>query len=44
MSNPFFSNHGPFKIFDILQTLNLKFDETYSNSNVNEGILLIKVK
>jgi UDP-3-O-[3-hydroxymyristoyl] glucosamine N-acyltransferase len=36
MSNPFFNNHGPFKISDILQTLNLKSDKTYSNLNVND--------
>jgi UDP-3-O-[3-hydroxymyristoyl] glucosamine N-acyltransferase len=36
MPNPFFNNHGPFKISDILQTLNLKSDETYSNANVND--------
>ena len=36
MSNPFFSNHGPFKIDDILQTLNLKSNEMSVNENVND--------
>ena len=36
MPNPFFKNHGPLKICDILQTLNLKSDEKYSNVNVND--------
>jgi UDP-3-O-[3-hydroxymyristoyl] glucosamine N-acyltransferase len=36
MSNPFFSNHGPFKIADILQTLKLKSEEMYVNQIVND--------
>ena len=36
MSNPFFRNHGPFKIDDILQTLNLKSDVMSLNENVND--------
>ncbi len=36
MSNPFFSNHGPFKIYDILKILNLESDEMSFNENVND--------
>ena len=36
MSNPFFSNHGPFKITDILQTLKLKSEEMYVNQIIND--------
>ena len=36
MSNQFFSNHGPFKIVDILQTLKLKSDEMSVNEIVND--------
>jgi len=36
MSNPFFSNHGPFKIADILQTLKVKSEEKYVNQIVND--------
>ena len=36
MSNPFFNNHGPFKIADILQSLNLKSDEMYLSEIVND--------
>ena len=36
MSNPFFINHGPFKIYDVFQALNLKFDKTFLNKNVND--------
>ena len=36
MFNPFFSNHGPFKIVDILQTLNLNSDEICVNENIND--------
>ena len=36
MSNPFFNNHGPFKINDIFQTLNLKSDVMSLNENVND--------
>ena len=36
MSNPFFNNHGPLKIDDILQSLNLKSDEMSLNENVND--------
>ena len=36
MSNSFFSNHGPFKIADILQTLNLKSEEMYVNQIVKD--------
>ena len=36
MSNPFFSNHGPFKIADILQTLKIKSEEKYVNQIVND--------
>ena len=36
MSNPFFSNQGPFKIADILKTLNLKSEEMYLNNIVND--------
>jgi UDP-3-O-[3-hydroxymyristoyl] glucosamine N-acyltransferase len=38
MSNPFFKNHGPFKIFDILNTLNIK----QGNIIENQEILNIK--
>jgi UDP-3-O-[3-hydroxymyristoyl] glucosamine N-acyltransferase len=36
MINPFFSNHGPFKITDILQTLNLNSDEINKDEDVND--------
>ena len=36
MLNPFFINHGPFKIVDILQTLNLNSDEMFVNEIVND--------
>ena len=36
MSNPFFSNCGPFKIGEILQSLNLKSEEIYKNEIVND--------
>ena len=36
MSNPFFSNHGPFKIRDLLQNLKLEYDEIDVNENVND--------
>ena len=36
MPNPFFSNHGPFKIYDILKILNLESDEMSFNENVND--------
>ena len=36
MFNPFFSNHGPFKITDILQTLNLNSDEINKDEDVND--------
>jgi UDP-3-O-[3-hydroxymyristoyl] glucosamine N-acyltransferase len=36
MSNPFFSNHGPFKINDIFQALKLEYDEIDKNENVND--------
>ena len=36
MLNPFFNNQGPFKIADILQTLNLKLDKIHLNENVND--------
>ena len=36
MSNPFFNNHGPFKVDDILQTLNVECDEIDVNENVND--------
>ena len=36
MSNPFFSNCGPFKIGEIFQSLNLKSEEMYKNEIVND--------
>ena len=36
MSNPFFSNHGPFKVSDILQTLKVECDGIDVNENVND--------
>ena len=36
MTNQFFINHGPFKVADILQILNINPDETYVNENVND--------
>jgi UDP-3-O-[3-hydroxymyristoyl] glucosamine N-acyltransferase len=36
MSNPFFNNHGPFEIDDILQSLNLKSNEMSSNEKIND--------
>ena len=36
MSNPFFSNCGPFKISEILQTLNLKSEEVNKNEIIND--------
>jgi UDP-3-O-[3-hydroxymyristoyl] glucosamine N-acyltransferase len=36
MPNPFFNNHGPFKINDIFQILNLKSDVMSLNENVND--------
>ena len=35
MPNPFFSNHGPFQIGDILQELNIKSEEKYVSEIVN---------
>ena len=36
MVNPFFKNHGPFKILDILKTLNIKDTALYENQNVTD--------
>ena len=36
MYNPFFINHGPFKIAYILQILNLKSDKIHSSEGVND--------
>jgi UDP-3-O-[3-hydroxymyristoyl] glucosamine N-acyltransferase len=36
MTNQFFNNHGPFKIADILQILNLNPDEIYANESVSD--------
>ena len=34
MVNPFFKNHGPFNILDILKTLNIKDSALYESQNV----------
>ena len=44
MANQFFINHGPFKIADILQILNLNPDETHVNENVSDVKDLIDSK
>ncbi len=36
MSNLFFKNHGPFKLIEILKTLNLNYDIDYSNQSVSD--------
>ena len=36
MSNPFFVNHGPFKVADILKILNLNSNEIDENENIND--------
>ena len=38
MSNPFFQNFGPFKISELLSSLNLKL----KNINLNEDVIDIK--
>ena len=34
MQNPFFKNHGPFKVLDILNSLNLKTEDTYLDQHI----------
>ena len=36
MINPFFKNHGPFKILDIIKTLNIKDSSSYVNQNITD--------
>ena len=36
MSNPFFVNHGPFKVAEILKILNLNSNEIDKNENIND--------
>tara|TARA_B100001057_G_scaffold199757_1_gene200457 strand:- start:25 stop:1005 length:981 start_codon:yes stop_codon:yes gene_type:complete len=36
MSNPFFKNHGPFNILEILKILNLDFNTNIKNRNIND--------
>ncbi len=36
MSNPFYNNHGPFKISSIFQILNLEFNKSYKDKNIND--------
>ena len=34
MSNPFYTNHSPFKISEIFETLSIKFDDVISDQEV----------
>jgi len=36
MVNPFFKNHGPFNILDILKILNIKDPASYENQDVTD--------
>ena len=36
MINPFFINHGPFNILDILKTLNINDFASFENKNVTD--------
>ena len=36
MVNPFFKNIGPFKVYDILKTLNIDIHQKYSDNTIND--------
>ena len=36
MSNPFFKNHGPYKISNIIKSLNLSIDNSYNEKKVHD--------
>ena len=40
MVNPFFKNHGPFNILDILKTLNIKDLTLHESQNVTDKVLM----
>ena len=34
MSNPFFKNHGPYKISEIIKSLNVNITKTYKDKDI----------